>query len=139
MHTKILPKTPLQTVVLSNLPLAALKKMPNAATAIRYPPHLASSWLCNRCSHSNGSSRNKKCCFSCQAWRNGLAPLRLSVKGGGTSAKGGGTWEELRPTSGLSTTTQPATTRMAHQTTRPLTGTGVQGRGGKRENLPLED
>ena len=89
MHTKILPKTPLQTVVLSNLPLASLNKMPNAATVIRYPPHLASSWLCNRCTHSNGSSRNKKRCFSCQAWRNGLAPL--SAKGGGTSAKGGGT------------------------------------------------
>ena len=89
MHTKILPKTPLQTVVLSNLPLASLNKMPNAATVIRYPPHLASSWLCNRCTHSNGSSRNKKRCFSCQAWRNGLAPL--SAKGGGTSAKGGST------------------------------------------------
>jgi hypothetical protein len=48
---------------------------------------LASSWLCNRCSHLNDSSRNKKRCFSCQAWRNGLAPL--SAKGGGTSTSGG--------------------------------------------------
>jgi hypothetical protein len=47
---------------------------------------LASSWLCNRCSHLNDSSRNKKCCFSCQAWRNGLVPL--SAKGGGTSTSG---------------------------------------------------
>ena len=34
----------------------------------------------------NDSSRNKKCCFSCQAWRNGLVPL--SAKGGGTSTSG---------------------------------------------------
>jgi hypothetical protein len=72
---------------LSNLPLASLNKMPNAATAIRYPPRLVVAM--HRCSHSNDLSRNKKkCCFSCQAWRNGLAPL--SAKGGGTSAKDGG-------------------------------------------------
>ena len=35
---------------------------------------LASSWPCHRCSHSNDSSRNKKCCSSCRAWRDGLAP-----------------------------------------------------------------
>ena len=47
---------------------------------------LASSWPCNRCSHLNDSSRNKKCCSSCRAWRDGLAPL--SAKGGGTSMSG---------------------------------------------------
>jgi hypothetical protein len=36
---------------------------------------LASSWLCHQCSHSNDSTKNKKRCFSCQAWRDGLAPL----------------------------------------------------------------
>jgi hypothetical protein len=47
---------------------------------------LASLWPCHRCNHSNDSSRNKKRCFSCQAWRAGLAPL--SAKGGGTSTPG---------------------------------------------------
>ena len=47
---------------------------------------LASSWPCQRCSHSNDSSRNKKCCSLCWAWRDGLAPL--SAKGGGTSTSG---------------------------------------------------
>ena len=47
---------------------------------------LASSWPCQRCSHSNDSSRNKKRCSSCRAWRDGLAPL--SAKGGGTSTSG---------------------------------------------------
>ncbi len=41
---------------------------------------LALSWLCHQCSHSNDSTKNKKHCFSCQAWRDGLAPL--SAKGG---------------------------------------------------------
>ena len=47
---------------------------------------LASSWPCQRCSHSNDSSRNKKRCSLCRAWRDGLAPL--SAKGGGTSTSG---------------------------------------------------
>jgi hypothetical protein len=34
----------------------------------------------------NDSSRNKKCCSSCRAWRDGLAPL--SAKGGGTLTSG---------------------------------------------------
>ena len=47
---------------------------------------LASSWPCHQCSHSNDSSRNKKRCSSCRAWRDGLA--LLSAKGGGTSTSG---------------------------------------------------
>jgi hypothetical protein len=47
---------------------------------------LALSWPCHRCSHWNDSSRNKKRCSSCRAWRDGLAPL--SAKGGGTSTSG---------------------------------------------------
>ncbi len=34
----------------------------------------------------NDSSANKKCCSSCWAWRDGLAPL--TAKGGGTSKLG---------------------------------------------------
>ncbi len=41
---------------------------------------LASSWLCLRCSYLNDSTKNKKRCSSCQAWRDGLAPL--SAKSG---------------------------------------------------------
>jgi len=57
----------------------SLNKMPTPQS----PTLLALSWPCHQCSHSNDSSRNKKCCFSCQAWRDGLAPL--SAKGCGTS------------------------------------------------------
>ncbi len=45
---------------------------------------LASSWPCHQCSHSNDLSRNKKRCSSCQAWRDGLAPL--SAKGGASTS-----------------------------------------------------
>jgi len=44
---------------------------------------LTSSWPCRQCSHSSDSSRIKKCCSSCRALRDGLAPL--SAKGGGMS------------------------------------------------------
>ena len=57
----------------------SLNKMPTPQSTTL----LASSWPCHQCSHLNDSSRNKKHCFSCQAWRDGLAPL--SAKGGGTS------------------------------------------------------
>ena len=57
----------------------SLNKMPTPQSATL----LALSWPCHQCSHSNDSSRNKKHCFSCQAWRDGLAPL--SAKGCGTS------------------------------------------------------
>ena len=50
---------------------------------------LATSWPYHQCSHSNDSSRNKKHCSSCQAWRDGLAPL--SAKGSGTSTLGAAT------------------------------------------------
>ena len=60
----------------------SLNKMPTLRSATL----LASSWPCHRCSHSNDSSRNKKRCSSCRAWRDGLAPL--SAKGGGTSTSG---------------------------------------------------
>jgi hypothetical protein len=46
---------------------------------------LASPWLCHGCSHSNDSIKNKKCCASCRAWRDGLAPL--SAKGGTSTSR----------------------------------------------------
>jgi hypothetical protein len=52
----------------------------NEMLLLRSATLLASSWLCHQCSHSNDSNTNKKCCFLCQAWRDGLAPL--SAKGG---------------------------------------------------------
>jgi hypothetical protein len=61
-----------------------LSKMPLLQSATL----IASSWPCHQCSHSNDSRRNKKRCSSCQAWRDGLAPLR--AKGGGTSTSGAG-------------------------------------------------
>ncbi len=57
----------------------SLNKMPTLQSATL--PAL--SWLCHRCIHSNDSSKNKKRCSLCRAWRDGLAPL--SAKGGGTS------------------------------------------------------
>jgi hypothetical protein len=64
---------------LSNL-LPSLNKMP----LLRSDTLLASSWLCLWCSHSNDSTKNKKRCSLCQAWRDGLAPL--SAKGGTSGA-----------------------------------------------------
>jgi hypothetical protein len=57
-------------------PLPSLNEM----LLLQSATSLALLWLCHRCSHSNDSNTNKKCCFSCQAWRDGLAPL--SAKGG---------------------------------------------------------
>ena len=57
----------------------SLEKMP---LVVRSAALLALSWPCHQCSHSNDSSRNKKRCSSCRAWRDGLAPL--SAKGSGT-------------------------------------------------------
>jgi hypothetical protein len=64
-----------------NSPLPSLNEMP----LLRSATLLASSWLCHQRSHSNDSTKNKKRCFSCQAWTDGLAPL--SAKGG-TSTSG---------------------------------------------------
>ena len=57
----------------------SLNKMPT----LRSATFLASLWPCHQCSHLNDSSMNKKCCFSCQARKDGLA--QLSAKGGSTS------------------------------------------------------
>ncbi len=42
---------------------------------------LALSWQGKWCSHTNNTTKNKKRCFSCQAWRNGIAPLSMQVDG----------------------------------------------------------
>ncbi len=35
---------------------------------------LAALWQCQRCNCINNSAKNKRCCFSCRAWRDGIAP-----------------------------------------------------------------
>jgi hypothetical protein len=52
-------------------PSPSLNEMPLLRSATLLSP----SWLCHQCSHSNDSNTNKKRCFLCQAWRDGLAPL----------------------------------------------------------------
>jgi hypothetical protein len=71
------------SICMPNPPISlspSLNKMPT----LRSDALLASSWLCHQCGHSNDSSKNKKRCSSCRAWRDGLAPL--SAKGGTSGA-----------------------------------------------------
>ncbi len=40
----------------------------------------AASWQCQRCSHTNSAEKNKRRCFSCQGWRDRIAPsTRISL------------------------------------------------------------
>jgi hypothetical protein len=41
----------------------------------------ASAWKCHRCNHANDTVRNKKRCFSCRSWKDGIAPLSASARG----------------------------------------------------------
>jgi hypothetical protein len=50
---------------------------------------LALSWQCQRCSHTNDSAKNKKHCFSCQAWRDEIAPLSTWAHGNVCNKAGG--------------------------------------------------
>jgi hypothetical protein len=59
----------------------SLNEMPTLQSATL----LTSLCLCHRCSHLNDSIKNEKRCSSCQAWRDGLAPL--SAKGGTSTSK----------------------------------------------------
>ena len=110
----------------------SLNKMPT----LRSATFLASLWPCHQCSHLNDSSMNKNCCFSCQARKDGLA--QLSAKGGSTSTSRAAApdirrracWQQQRI---LPRQEWPV------KTMHPLAGTGVQQRGGKRENLHLKD
>ena len=98
---------------------------------------LALSWLCNRCSHLNDSSRNKKRSSLCQAWRNGLAPL--SAKGGGTSAKGGGTLPSGAAVSDVGLVSDDATCHDENgppNNASPRRDRSPTKRGGKRKSPP---
>ncbi len=35
----------------------------------------AASWQCQWCGHTNNTRNNKRCCFLCKVWRDGVAPL----------------------------------------------------------------
>jgi hypothetical protein len=35
----------------------------------------AASWECHWCRHTNNAENNKRHCFSCRGWRDGIAPL----------------------------------------------------------------
>ena len=52
-------------------PLLILCRMPST---LRSASALTASWQCQRCDHTNNSAKNKRCCFSCRAWRDGIAP-----------------------------------------------------------------
>jgi hypothetical protein len=53
-------------------PLLILRRMPST---LRSASALAASWQCQQCNRTNNSTKNKRHCFSCQAWRDGIAPL----------------------------------------------------------------
>jgi hypothetical protein len=42
---------------------------------LRSASALAASWECHRCGSNNDSAKNKRRCFLCRAWRDGIAPL----------------------------------------------------------------
>jgi hypothetical protein len=59
---------------------------------LRSASALAASWQCQRCDRINNSAKNKRRCFSCRAWRDGIAPssaagiaIAGAHGGGGTS------------------------------------------------------
>jgi hypothetical protein len=50
-------------------PLLILRKMPNM---LRSASALAALWQCQQCNCINHSKKNKRRCFSCRAWRDGV-------------------------------------------------------------------
>jgi hypothetical protein len=59
---------------------------------LRSASALAASQQCQRCNCINNSAKNKRHCFSCRAWRDGIAPssaigiaITNAHRGGGTS------------------------------------------------------
>ena len=52
---------------------------------------LAALWQCQQCDCINDSAKNKRCCFSCQAWRDGIAPLSAAGIAIAGAHGGGGT------------------------------------------------
>jgi hypothetical protein len=65
-HRRSASSTPL------DLPLPILGGMPRT---LRSASALAASWQCQRCDYTNDSAKNKRCCFLCRAWREGIAPM----------------------------------------------------------------
>ena len=41
-------------------------------STLRSASALAALWQCQRCNHTNTSAKNKRCYFSCRAWRDGV-------------------------------------------------------------------
>ncbi len=39
----------------------------------------AASWQCQRCSHTNIAEKNKRRCFLCRGWRDGIAPNTAGI------------------------------------------------------------
>jgi hypothetical protein len=59
---------------------------------LRSASALAALWQCQQCNCISNSAKNKRHCFSCRAWRDGIAPLSAAGiviagahGGGGTS------------------------------------------------------
>ena len=48
--------------------------LPRMSSSLRSYSALAASWQCQRCDCTNNSAKNKRQCFSCQAWRDRIAP-----------------------------------------------------------------
>jgi hypothetical protein len=58
---------------------------------LRLASTLVALWQCQRCSSNNDSAKNKRHCFSCQAWRDRIAPLSAAGIAVADAHGGGGT------------------------------------------------
>ena len=62
------------------------------SSTLRLASALAASWQCQRCDRTNNYAKNKRRCFSCRAWRDGIAPLSAvgitiaNARGGGVAS-----------------------------------------------------
>ncbi len=72
----------------TDLPLPILGGM---LRTLRLASALATSWQCQRCDCINNSAKNKRRCFSCRAWRDGIAPLSAAGIAIADARGGGGT------------------------------------------------
>ena len=58
---------------------------------LRSASALAASWQCQRCNCISDSAKNNRHCFSCRAWRDGIAPSSASGIAIADAHGGGGT------------------------------------------------
>jgi hypothetical protein len=58
---------------------------------LRSASALPASWQCQRCDCINDSAKNKRRCFSCRAWRDGIAPSSAAGIAIANAHGGGGT------------------------------------------------